>query len=113
MNKKKIYHEPKRESNFWNNCYIEYESNGDKSSNLSLDKYLDKIKLYLKNIIINLQNSDTINPKNEDDRRFQYVATVALNYKPIDWNTERAPNTKLFTNKHSWEGINYTWKKDD
>ena len=113
LNKKKIYHEPKRVSNFWNNCCIEYESNGDKNSNLSLDKYLDKIKLYLKNIIINLQNSHTVNPKNEDDRCFQYVATVALNYKSIDWNTERAQNTKLFTNKHSWEGINYTWKKDD
>ena len=25
------YYEPKRVSNFWNNNYIEYESNGDKN----------------------------------------------------------------------------------
>ena len=35
-------------------------SNGDKNSNLSLDEYLDKIKPYLRNIIIDLQNSDTL-----------------------------------------------------
>ena len=27
------YHEPKRLSNFWNNNYIEYESNDDKNKN--------------------------------------------------------------------------------
>ena len=53
------YYEPKRVNNFWNNNYIEYESNGDKGKNLSLDEYLDKIETYLRNIIINLQNSNT------------------------------------------------------
>ena len=52
------YYKPKRVSNFWNNNYIEYESNGDKSRNLSLNEYLNKIEAYLRNIIINLQNSD-------------------------------------------------------
>ena len=33
------YYKPKRASNFWNNNYIEYEINGDKNRNLSLDKY--------------------------------------------------------------------------
>ena len=37
------YYKPKRVSNFWNNNYIEYESNGDKNRNLSLDEYLNKI----------------------------------------------------------------------
>ena len=27
------YYKPKRVSNFWNNNYIEYESNGDKNRN--------------------------------------------------------------------------------
>ena len=27
----KDYYKPKRVNNFWNNDYIEYESNGDKS----------------------------------------------------------------------------------
>ena len=53
------YYKPKRVSNFWNNNYIEYESNGDKNRNLSLDEYLNKIKPYLRNIIVDLQSSDT------------------------------------------------------
>ena len=52
------YFEPKRVNNFWNNSYIECESNGDKNRNLLLDEYLKKIETYLRNIIINLQNSD-------------------------------------------------------
>ena len=44
--------------NLWNNNYIEYESNGDKNRNLSLEEYLHNIKPYLRNIIINLQDSD-------------------------------------------------------
>ena len=38
--KEKDYSGPKRVSNFWNNNYIKYESNGDKNRNLSLDVYL-------------------------------------------------------------------------
>ena len=53
------YYDPKRVNNFWNNNYIEYENYGDKNTNLSLDKYLNKIKTYLRNIIINLQYFDT------------------------------------------------------
>ena len=55
---KEDYYEPKWVSNFSNNTYIEYESNGDKNRNLSLDKYLNKIKLYVRNTIIDLENSD-------------------------------------------------------
>ena len=58
-NKKKIMINLKRISNFWNNNIIEYESNSDKKRNLALDEYLNKIEPYLRNIIINLQNSDT------------------------------------------------------
>ena len=38
---------------------MEYGSNGDKNKNLSLKENLNKIKLYLKDIIIDLQESDT------------------------------------------------------
>ena len=55
----KDYYESKRVSNFWNNNYIEYESNGDKSRNLSLDEYLNKTESYLRNIKIDLQYSKT------------------------------------------------------
>ena len=37
------YYKPKRVISFWNNNYIEYDSNGDKNKILSLDEYLNKI----------------------------------------------------------------------
>ena len=52
------YYDPKRVTNFWNINYCEYESNGDKNKDLTLDKYRNKIKHYLMNIIIDLQNED-------------------------------------------------------
>ena len=64
------YYKPKRVNNFWNNNYIEYESNGDKNRNLSLDEYRNKIKLYLRNVIIDLQNSDT----------WKIQLTIAINF---------------------------------
>ena len=36
----------------------------------------------------------TINPKNMDDKCFQYVAIVAINYEEVKWNTERVSNIK-------------------
>ena len=56
---KEDYYKPKRVSYFWNNNYIEYEGNGDKNRNLSLDEYLKKVEPYFRNIITDLQNSDT------------------------------------------------------
>ena len=48
-----------RVSNFWNNNYIEYESNGDKKKTQSVEEYLNKVSPYLKDIINNLKKSDT------------------------------------------------------
>ena len=56
---KEYYYKPKRVSSIWNNNYIEYETNGYKNSNLSLDKYLNKVKPYLRDIMTDLQSSDT------------------------------------------------------
>ena len=53
------YYKPKRVRNFWNNNYIEYEINGDRNKNLSIEEYLDKIRSYLRDIIIDLEESDT------------------------------------------------------
>ena len=51
------YYKPKRVSNFWNNNYIEYENNGDRNENLSLEEYFNKIKPYLmRDIIIDFKN---------------------------------------------------------
>ena len=43
--KEKVCYEPRRINNFWNNNYIAYESNGDKNKNLSLNEYLNNLKL--------------------------------------------------------------------
>ena len=53
------YNKPKRESIFYNGNYIEYKSNGDRNKSLPLKEYLCKIKPYLRDIIIDLQESDT------------------------------------------------------
>ena len=53
------YYKPKRVTNFWDNLCIEYESNGDRNRNLPLDEYFNKIEPSLRNIITDLQNSDT------------------------------------------------------
>ena len=53
-----------------NNINIEYESIGSKNRNLSLDEYLNKIETYLRNIMINLQNSDI----------WKIQLTIAINF---------------------------------
>ena len=53
------YYKPEGVCNFWRNNYIEYESIDDKSKTLSVEEYLNKIRLYLKKIINNLKKSDT------------------------------------------------------
>ena len=40
----------------------------------------------------------TINPKNNDDKCFQYALTVALNYQNIKKDTQRISKIKTFIN---------------
>ena len=54
-----------------------------------------------------------MNPKNKDNKFFQYAVTVALNYEEIKWNREVFLNIKLFINKCKRKGINYPSKIDD
>ena len=53
------YYKPIRVSNFYSNNYIKHESNGNRNKNLSSEEYLNKLKSYLKDIIIDLQISGT------------------------------------------------------
>ena len=55
----------------------------------------------------------TINPKNTDNKSFQYAATVALNYEETESHQERVSNIKPFINRYNWKGINYSSKIDD
>ena len=69
MNKKN-YNKPIRVSTFWNDNYIEFEHNGDRNKYPSVKQYLNKIKAYLRDIIINLQKSDT----------WKKQLTIAINF---------------------------------
>ena len=58
----------------------------------------------------------TISPINKKYKYFQYVLTVALNYKQIGKDPERILKTKPFKNKYTWAKINFlsekgNWKK--
>ena len=53
------YYKLERLSKFWNNNYIEYESNGDRTKNLLLEEDLHKIRPYGRDMKIGLQESDT------------------------------------------------------
>ena len=64
------YYKPTKLHNFGNNNYIEYESSGDRNNNLSVKECLDKIKPYLRDIITNLQKSDT----------WKIQLTIAINF---------------------------------
>ena len=57
-------------SNVRNNDYIKYESNSDRNKNVSVKEYLNVIKPYLKDMIIDLQISDM----------WKIQLTIAINF---------------------------------
>ena len=59
-----------------------------------------------------------INPKNNDNKCFQYSITVALNHQNIGNNPERISNIKPFTDNYNWKDIDFPagikdWKKSE
>ena len=77
------YYKPARVINFWSNSYIEYECNCNRNKTLSVEEYLNKIRLFLKCIVNNLKKSDTckiqlaiannfISSTNNDEERGMY-----------------------------------------
>ena len=82
---KEEYYKPVGVANFYSKTYIEYVSNGYKNKALSITKYLDEIKPYLKNIINNLKKSNT----------WKIQLTVAINIvSPEDTDEEREMHSK-------------------
>ena len=57
----------------------------------------------------------TINPKNNDEKCFQYALTVALNCEQIKKDPQRISKIKPFIDKYSWKEIyckdTKYWKK--
>ena len=62
---------------------------------------------------LNKNNKAAINPKNKDDRGFQYAASIALNFDEIKKDLQRVSNTKPFINKYNRDVIRYPSKIDD
>ena len=54
-----------------------------------------------------------IKQKNNDDKRFQYAVTVALNYENIKNNPERLTKIKSFIDKYNWKEINFPSHEKD
>ena len=55
----KDYCKPARVGNFCSNNYIEYEGKDNRNKTLSVEEYLNKVRLYLKDIINNIKKSET------------------------------------------------------
>ena len=49
----------------------------------------------------------TTNPKNKDDKCFQYSITVALNHQKIESHPERISNIRPHIEWYNWEGIEF------
>ena len=48
-----------------------------------------------------------INPKNNDNKCFQYAVTLALNLDTIKKKTQKVSKIKPFTEKYNWEDIDF------
>ena len=58
----------------------------------------------------------TINPKNKDNKCFQYAIIAAINYQNIDCHLERISKLEPFINNYNWKDIEYLshfkdWRK--
>ena len=49
----------------------------------------------------------TINPKNNDDKCFQYALTVTLNYEQIKKYPQRISKIKPFVDQYNWKKIDF------
>ena len=55
----------------------------------------------------------TINQKNNDNKCFQYAATLALNINSIDKHHQRITKIKPFINNYKWNDIDFPATKKD
>ena len=61
-----------------------------------------------------LKNKEaTVNPKNNDDKCFQYTVAVALNHKQIKSHPERISKTNPFIKEYNWKEIDFPLHRKD
>ena len=68
---------------------------------------LKRGKSYIKSPEWLINKRATINPKNKDNKCFQYSITVALNHQKIESHPERIYNIERFIDQYNWEGIEF------
>ena len=74
-------------------------------------------KSYINTLEWLINKRTIINPQNKNDNnRFQYAITVALNYQKIESHPQRISNIKPFINQYNWKNIDFPshwkdWKK--
>ena len=88
--KKKIIINPVTVNNFWSNYYVKYKNKGDRKT-LSVKKYLNKIRPYLKGIIQSTITISFISSKVDNDE--EHV---------MHWKSD---NTEIMINDKSDEVI--------
>ena len=75
------------------------------------------VTFYIMILIKRAKNKkSTINPKNNDDKCFQYAVTLALNLDNINKHLQRMPKIKPFIDQYSWKDIDFPptnkdWRK--
>ena len=55
----------------------------------------------------------TVNPKNKNNKCFQYALTVALNYEQIKDHPERISKIKPFIDKYNWKDTDFPLRSKD
>ena len=81
--------------NFWNNNYIEYERKNGRNKNLSVQEYLNKVKPYMGDIIIDLKKYGT----------WKVQLTLAINFvspKRCRWRTCNALKEQQYKIYEVW-----------
>ena len=84
--------------------YLYYDLN--KVSISKGGSYIDSPK-WLKN------KKSSTNPKNNDNKFFQYAITLALNYDKIDRNPQRISKIKPFIENYNWKDIDFPSRRKD
>ena len=68
---------------------------------------LKRGKSYIKSPKWVVNKRATINPKNKDNKCFQYSIVVSLNHQNIENHPERISNIGIFIDQYNWEGIEF------
>ena len=68
---------------------------------------LKRGKSYIKSPKWILNKRAAINPKNKDNKCFQYLITAALNHQNIENHPERISNIEPFIDRYNWEDIEF------